>query len=72
MKSIYKGLLTGAFAVMTSTAIAGNVSPDDVKIDEGEVAGSLTGSTGDATKGREVFANRKLGNCLAKIGRAHV
>ncbi len=33
-------------------------------VDEASIPVSLTGSSGDADRGREVFINRKLGNCL--------
>ena len=53
-------------AVMASgLAQAGTVAPDEVKFDEGAVAASLSGAAGDAEKGRQWFADRKLGNCLA-------
>jgi L-cysteine S-thiosulfotransferase len=47
------------------TFAAGVVAPSEVKFDNGEVAGSLTDVPGDAVAGRETFAGRKLGNCLA-------
>ena len=50
---------------LTTSAFADVVSPDDVKIVDGEVAQSLTGKAGDPVAGKEVFSNRKLGNCLA-------
>jgi len=43
----------------------GVVAPTAVKFDEGAVGMSLSGAAGDAASGRKVFANRKLGNCLA-------
>ncbi|MEX3008124.1 sulfur oxidation c-type cytochrome SoxX [Hoeflea sp. TYP-13] len=46
-------------------AFAGSVNPDDVVFKDDVVAVSLTGTAGDPAKGREIFANRKLGNCLA-------
>ncbi len=53
-------------ALICVPALAGTVAPDDVTfIDESSVAGSLTGASGNAENGRKVFANRKLGNCLA-------
>lgn len=53
---------TAAFAAMASAeTTADNVAFDDY----GAVAMSLTGVAGDAANGRELFANRKLGNCLA-------
>lgn len=41
------------------------VAPDAVVVEEGRIANSLTGQPGDAANGRKVFADRKLGNCLA-------
>ncbi|MBU1210316.1 MAG: sulfur oxidation c-type cytochrome SoxX [Alphaproteobacteria bacterium] len=57
------GLL--AVAAITVGASAGPVAPGEVKIDDGKITKSLTGQPGSAVKGREWFANRKLGNCLA-------
>jgi L-cysteine S-thiosulfotransferase len=54
-----------ALAVGVASASATDVAPGDVKIADGVIATSLTGSTGDPAKGRKYFANRKLGNCLA-------
>ena len=55
-----------AFAtVFAVPALADEVAPSDVMFNEGLVEASLTGKAGDATAGRDVFANRKLGNCLA-------
>jgi len=39
--------------------------PDAVKIENLGVEKSLTGGAGDPAAGREIFANRKQGNCLA-------
>ncbi len=44
---------------------AASVAPQDVSYEDGAVAASVSGNAGDAAVGREVFANRKLGNCLA-------
>ena len=62
-----KLLIATAVATMfgSTVAIAGATAPQEVKFDEGSVTASLTGVAGDATEGRVVFANRKLGNCLA-------
>ncbi len=63
-----------AFRIMTIVAIAGfaglagaeTVAPDNVMFDgDNAVAKSLTGGAGDAATGRKLFADRKLGNCLA-------
>ncbi len=60
-------IATAVASVLGSTvAFAGAaVAPGEVKFDNGTVAASLTGVAGDAAEGRVVFANRKLGNCLA-------
>ena len=54
-----------AALALTMPALAGTVGPDEVKIEDGTVAVSLTGAPGDAASGKKIFANRKLGNCLA-------
>jgi sulfur-oxidizing protein SoxX len=53
-------LLAGVSAV-TAAAVA----PDDVRIKDTAAPQSLTGAPGDVALGRKVFANKKLGNCLA-------
>lgn len=62
MKSI---ALTLAAMAVAGAASAGTVAPGDVKYEDGSVAASLTGAAGDAAAGRDWFADRKLGNCLA-------
>lgn len=54
-------------SLMTSNNVLadGATAPDDVVFDGIRVAESLTGKAGDPASGREIFANRKLGNCLA-------
>lgn len=52
-------------ALCGSAAFAEEVKPMAVAYSEGAVAMSLTGVAGDPASGREVFANRKQGNCLA-------
>ena len=54
-----------AFAAVLTAAQAETVAPADVKNEEGAVAASLTGTPGDAAKGKQWFVGRKLGNCLA-------
>ncbi len=47
-------------------AQAENIAPTDVKfVDDTQVTASLTGVAGDPKAGREWYAGRKLGNCLA-------
>lgn len=56
----------GLVAAMAATGVvAEEVKPTNVAFMDGAVEQSLTGKPGDAAEGREVFANRKLGNCLA-------
>lgn len=59
--------LSLAIALTTFSAVSvANISPDDVPFNASmQVDESLTGKAGDPTEGRKVFANRKLGNCLA-------
>ncbi|MBL4873198.1 MAG: sulfur oxidation c-type cytochrome SoxX [Rhodobacteraceae bacterium] len=58
-------LIIGATAAFAAMATA-EITADDVVFDEyGSVAMSLTGVAGDAANGRDLFKNRKLGNCLA-------
>lgn len=55
-----------AFALSTVSVWAADIAPSDVAFDEyGAVAAALTQTPGDAANGAKVFANRKLGNCLA-------
>lgn len=58
-------LSAAALAVLAGAAWAEPVKPDAVVIEDMMISESLTGKPGDPAKGREVFANRKLGNCLA-------
>ena len=41
------------------------VPPDAVVIDQLKIEQSLTNVAGDPASGRKIFANKKLGNCLA-------
>ena len=63
MKQVTSAAIAAVFAA--SFAQADAVKPMDVSFAEGAVEASLTGVAGDAATGREVFANRKQGNCLA-------
>lgn len=58
-------LLAGAAVMAASVASAGTVAPDSVPIVDMELTQSLTGVAGDPVAGRETFADRKKGNCLA-------
>ena len=61
------GAIALVLGLCASPVLAGNVvEPDKVVFkDDFEIVDSLTGTPGDSAKGREWFANRKLGNCLA-------
>ncbi|MEM7258546.1 MAG: sulfur oxidation c-type cytochrome SoxX, partial [Pseudomonadota bacterium] len=57
---------TGFVALaMTGIVVADVTAPEDVKIENLMINASLTGKPGSAEEGRNVFSNRKLGNCLA-------
>lgn len=58
-------IITCASVALAGAALAEPVAPSSVVFEEGAVAAPLTGQAGDAAEGRKVFANRKLGNCLA-------
>ncbi len=59
-------LCTIAGLIAASLASAAEVAPDDVQFDEyGAVATSVSGASGDADAGYEVFAGKGDGNCIA-------
>lgn len=61
-----KHLLLAAGFVMTTAAVsAEEISADNVEFEDGIVTASLTGVAGDPVAGRDIFKNRKQGNCLA-------
>ncbi len=51
--------------LLMASASAEAVKPAAVKINDGELAQSLTGKKGDPAAGKKAFVGRKLGNCLA-------
>ncbi len=57
--------LAGLAVMAATAATAETVAPDSVPIVEMALAQSLTGTAGDPAAGRETFADRKKGNCLA-------
>ena len=61
----YYLLTTAIFMCASSFAMAETVAPSSVAIDDGEISASLTGVAGNPETGRQVYADRKLGNCLA-------
>ena len=56
---------TVAIVLLASAAVAGTVPPEEVTIENTAAETSLSGEPGDPAAGRETFADRKLGNCLA-------
>lgn len=58
-------LWLGAAALIALPAAAVEVAPDKVAFTDYAVAAPLTGVPGDPVNGAKVFADRKLGNCLA-------
>jgi len=58
-------LIAGAVLAAIAGVAGAHITPGDVKIEDGVVTQSLSGQPGDAAMGRELAANRKLGNCLA-------
>ncbi len=61
-------VVVGSALLFPAMATADAVAPADVTITDGEVASSLTGTSGDPKAGREWFVTRSLGNCLACHG----
>lgn len=62
------GIWLGTFAslAIAGMAMASEITPKDVKfVDDVEIPNSLTAKAGDPVQGREWYAGRKLGNCLA-------
>jgi sulfur-oxidizing protein SoxX len=52
-------------ALLVAAGAGAEIAPDEVVIENIAIEESLTGTPGDPEKGREYFAARKLGNCLA-------
>ena len=66
MRHAVRIIVSAAFAGFAGIASAEMVAPDKVSFtDANAVEQSLTGKPGDPAAGRKVFADRKLGNCLA-------
>ncbi len=68
MRDILKAGIAGmAMSMLLAGWVqAAEVAPADVKFnDENAIADALTDGEGDPDAGREFFAGRKLGNCLA-------
>jgi len=61
-----KAVVTASTTLMiASVAYAANIAPNDVSFENDRVATSLTGVAGNPEEGAKIFANKKLGNCLA-------
>lgn len=64
-----KQILTSLYALGLIGLVAGvsaeTIAPGDVKIDGLSINESLTGVAGNVDEGKKIFANKKLGNCLA-------
>ena len=58
-------LAIAAVCAIVNVAHAAEIAPGDVKIVEGVLDTPLTDKAGNPEEGRVIFANRKLGNCLA-------
>lgn len=58
-------LAAAAFCAGITAVAAKDIPPGDVKVVDGKVAEALTDAPASAADGRKVFADRKLGNCLA-------
>ena len=54
-----------AGVVLASAAYGAEIAPNDVAFKDYTVSVSLTSVSGDPAEGAKVFADRKLGNCLA-------
>lgn len=64
-----KQFLTALFCLglfgLAANLSAETTAPNDVVIENLSINKSLTGVPGDAANGRNIFVNRKQGNCLA-------
>lgn len=60
-----RALAVAAVALYSATAMAGEIAPADVKIDDHKVAESVSGAPGNAEEGAKIFKDAKGGNCLA-------
>jgi sulfur-oxidizing protein SoxX len=58
-------VLASAIAVSGIAGAEEAVAPGDVVIENLEISKPLTATAGDPAEGKNVFSNRKLGNCLA-------
>jgi L-cysteine S-thiosulfotransferase len=63
--ALTRSLATGlTFALTATAAMAGATAPGEVMFEDMAVKASLTGQPGDPARGRAVYLDRKLGNCI--------
>ncbi len=61
-----KSILAAMALALSAGGLAANeVTPSQVKFEDGAVATSLTGVAGDPAEGRKIVGNKGLGNCIA-------
>jgi len=65
MKQFLTLLVSLGLVGLAANLSAETTAPNDVVIEGLSINKSLTGVAGDAASGREIFVNRKQGNCLA-------
>lgn len=65
LRNVLASLAIPALLAAGSVGADGVVAPGDVKVENLQIAMSVSGAAGDAASGRKVFANKKQGNCLA-------
>jgi sulfur-oxidizing protein SoxX len=65
MKPFQLAIVPVSVLAFAAAAWAGDVTPEDVKYEDGAVAASLSGTAGDPEAGKKVMTTRGLGNCIA-------
>jgi len=58
-------IIAGFLFIGAQSAISADIAPEAVVVENLAIAESLTGADGNVEEGKKIFANRKLGNCLA-------
>jgi sulfur-oxidizing protein SoxX len=54
-----------AVAAVAANATAGDITPTEVKFEDGSIEQSLSGAPGDAANGRLIVGDKGAGNCVA-------
>jgi sulfur-oxidizing protein SoxX len=54
-----------AVAAVAANATAGDITPTEVKFEDGSIEQSLSGVPGDAANGRLIVGDKGAGNCVA-------